>query len=235
MKLFSPKELSVTYTTRQADDIGKIAYLTTTLNSLQKQVNDENDHFNNRLAEQREIYAEAKENLQKEIKVLESYVSSLRSERASFMIPVDQLKKQAEEALQEATKHARRLADKESDIDDLIEVMAARTSNLTEREQNVKDAERKLNRKIEGAEKEAQKISEGHKKLNLMMSEFKQEVDKRSKEIAEKESVIIIREKSNKDYFDAKEKDFEKREKVIADRRAVLDRMYIEIKRLKNK
>ena len=71
MKLFTPVQAKAVSTTRMADDVAQIAYLTVELRKLEERMNTEQNNFTARMSEQRAVYEEEKARLQDELKKIE--------------------------------------------------------------------------------------------------------------------------------------------------------------------
>lgn len=235
MKLFTPTQTKTLYTNKQAEDIEKIAYLTKTLNGLQRQINDANEQFNKRLAEQRTLYSGEKEKYQQELKDLQEEVVKLRKERKKLLEPISKTLLETENTLQEAKKRAQTLESRENELTDTIEKLQAKLDDVGQREMDIQERAKKLKIREEATEKEAKMVSDGHVRLNEMIVAFNKELTEKSQVLKERENAMIIVEQRNKEYLAKREKELADTQRKLNDERGVLDRLYKEIKRLENK
>lgn len=232
MKLFTPTQTKTLYTNKQAEDIEKIAYLTKTLNGLQRQINDANENFKKLLTNQREIYGAEKEKLQAELKKLNAELTILRRERKKLLKPIGEYRAETEKALLEATERAQSVESRENELTYTIEKLQAKLDDVGQREMDIQERAKKLRIREEATEKEAKMVSDGHVRLNEMMAKFQKELNEKTQVLKERENAMIIVEQRNKEYLAKREKELADTQRKLDDQRGVLDRLYKEIKRL---
>lgn len=232
MKLFTPTQTKTLYTNKQAEDIEKIAYLTKTLNGLQRQINDANENFKKLLTNQREVYSSEKEKLQDELKKLNAELTILRRERKKLLKPIGEYRAETEKALLEATERAQSVESRENELTYTIEKLQAKLDDVGQREMDIQERAKKLRIREEATEKEAKMVSDGHVRLNEMMAKFQKELNEKTQVLKERENAMIIVEQRNKEYLAKREKELADTQRKLDDQRGVLDRLYKEIKRL---
>src|SRR5574343_552495 len=232
MKLFTPTQTKTLYTNKQAEDIEKIAYLTKTLNGLQRQINDANENFKKLLTNQREVYSSEKEKLQDELKKLNADLTILRRERKKLLKPIGEYRAETEKALLEATERAQSVESRENELTYSIEKLQAKLDDVGQREMDIQERAKKLRIREEATEKEAKMVSDGHVRLNEMMAKFQKELNEKTQVLKERENAMIIVEQRNKEYLAKREKELADTQRKLDDQRGVLDRLYKEIKRL---
>lgn len=158
----SPKEAKDLHKAKQATDITEIAYLQTTLESLRKMINTENDNFSKRLEEQRNLYTQEKVKLQDEVREIAQEKNRLLAELPN----IDALRNEAEEKLKKAEEYLLECKMKNDSLDDLIEMAQSRLDEVNERESKLKEQEVALELRKDGIDKEAKMISDSHIRLN---------------------------------------------------------------------
>jgi len=235
MKLFTKREVTTTFNTKQSIDIGQIAYLETTLASLQNRINIENTQFEKRLKELKEVYGGEKTKLQEEVKVLQGELKILSDERVRLLVPFGNLKDQAKELLADAQLKILSLEVKEQEVEEILIKYQNKIDSLSTRETDIETKEQSLSIKLESAQKEAEQISEGHIRLNKLIKETDSKIYTQSKELAEKESAILLREQSFQRTKETIEKQLAEEKRALTDKRETLDRGFNELKRLQNK
>jgi uncharacterized coiled-coil DUF342 family protein len=226
MKLFSPKEVAVVSSKKKDEDIAQIAYLTKTLDGLQKSINKENDAFRLRLSEQREVYSKEKEQLQKEIQELTEITQGLRAERRQLMIPVETLKAEADIMHKETEKRLASIQQKEEETDELLSLLHTKLDDISSRESIIKEAEMALKIKVSGIEAEREQVSDSHIRLNQMMAEFSQNVQTKTKELSAKQDSLKQQERLMQATLAENDKYFSEQHKLLNDKRGALDRLY---------
>lgn len=229
MQLLNPSEVKTQFNNKQATDIVQAGYLKRILSDLQKSINTETTKFNENLANQRKVYNDEKVALQGEIQALEGILKVKREERANLMIPVDTLKEKAEILVKELEIKKSNLVKKEEELEDKIELVKERIDELTTREQKIAELEFALMSKKDGIDAESKQISESHEKINKMMSDFNTEVQTKTKELSEKESVLNIEKKRIYEYLEIREKELKDKERELLDKRAAFERAYKQI------
>jgi len=232
MKLFSPTQTKTLFTNKQAEDIEKIGYLTKTLTGLQRQINDANEQFKLRLAEQRTLYAGEKERLQSEIKELDGKLSILRQELEKYLEPTGEYRAMTEVALLDALERSQTLEEKENDYGYRLEKLQGKIDEITSRESDIDRREKEVNVRKDSIDSEAKMVSQGHIRLNEMMQAFQKELTEKTQVIKERENAMLIVEQRNKEYLEKREKELSEYQRKLEDQRGVLDRLYKEIKRL---
>lgn len=232
MKLFTPSSAKIEHGNKRDQDIAQIAYLTITLDKLQKRINIEQTNFDARMKEQRALYTEEKSKLQHEIKEKQEIVDKLEKRREQALIPVKQLKQQEEAILKEIEALQKSLTEKELTVDEMRENLSDKMDELSEREIQIIENELKIESRLKGIEEETEMISKTHARLNTQVSEFRKEVEVKTKEISEREESLRIREVRNKEYIESRTKQLDEMERGLKDRREALDR---EFNRLKKK
>lgn len=226
MKLFSAKQVAVTFNQKVSRDVEQVAYLETELTKLQKRINTENNNFETRLVELRKIYGEAKENLQKEIQDLEKVVKRLQEERTSLLIPITGLKEKAEALLQEREKLLEKTLKKEELVESQLEVLHNKIDELSTRESILEESEQKHLIRKESTEKEAEQVSEGHRKLNALLKNFKREYEIKTKELRENQKAVAIKESRLQEMLIAHKEQVEKDNRILKDKRETLERAF---------
>lgn len=232
MKLFSPKIAKLAHNGKRDEDISQIAFLTVTLKKLQDSINLENTNFDKRMVEQRELYTNEKIKLQGEVKELEQKLQIGEKRLMELLIPIDGLKEQAENALENALSKAKSLVAREEEVSEKEELLADKLDSLGERELKISDAEMKIESRLTGIAEESKLISDSHKLLNAEKRLFLEESVPKIKFIREEEERLKIIEKRNREYLDLRIKELDEKEKSLKDRREALER---EFTRLNNK
>lgn len=232
MKLFTPKQAKEEYKVKQGVDITQIAYLETTLKKLQLEINRETLQYQQRMKEQRDAYGVEKNALQADLRLLEATVETLRAERERLMIPIDTLKKEAQELHEKAQKRLEEIELQEIEIEATLERITRKLDELSEREVTIELVENQLDKDLQGIKEEKIQVSEGHMRLNLMISTFNQEVDRKTKEINESMVKLEIEKKRAAEYLELRTKELNDQERGLADRRQALEREFERIKKL---
>lgn len=235
MKLLSPNEAKASFVNKQANDVVQVGYMKRVLADLQNSINTEKTKFEENLANQRKVYNDEKLSLQGEIRALEGIIEAKRAERDTLMIPVDSLKNEAEELVKVLKEKEQEVNKKIEELEDSIELAQIKLDRISEREQEISDLEVKLITKKVGIDQEAEQVSSGHSRLNQLIQDFNKEVEKKSKELAEKESILAIEQKRVRERIELKEKEFVEIEKGLADKRATLDAGFEELRRKQKK
>jgi len=225
MQLFTRREVTLESEKKKANDITQVAYLTTTLARLQKQINDEVIEFDKRMEEQRNVYSEVKEALKQEIKTLTDDLQRLKTARSEALVPIGAIERRAEALRAKAQTELEVLEKKQEQAEELINTLTERLDSLSERECILQAGEDALMKKIEGAQAERLIVSEGHKKLNEMVAEFRATFADKNTSLAIREKEIIAREIAFKTIIEEKQKQLDSKEKELVNReRAVRDR-----------
>lgn len=235
MKPFSPVQARIAHNSKRDDDIAQIAYLTITLDKLQKRINTEESNFSARMVEQREVYNDEKLRLQNEIKQLEAKISAGERRLVELLIPIDGLKDRAKETLATSQMQALSIMTREENISELEELLTEKLDMVTEREVNIAEQELKLESKSRGIQEEAKMISATHERLNKEIEAFKSEEAIKTKLLEERENALLIKEKRNHEYLDSRTAHLDEQERGLKDRRAALDRAFEELRRLSTK
>lgn len=230
MKLFSPQEAKQQFRTKQSIDITQVGYMEKTLNNLQNRINTENTNFEKRLAEQRELYGSEKTKLQDELRSLTTEVTGLRAERMNLLIPIDGLKEETEKLNIEAVERLNQIKIKEKELDDLTESTKKRLEFITDKKEEIESEEEEMLRKKKGIDDEAEMISKSHANLNKLIETFNLEVQKTTRNLSQRESIIEAKEKNCQDFIKSSEINFKQRESKLKDERDTLDRAWKELK-----
>lgn len=233
MKLFSPQAAKVAHNHKQEEDVAQVAFLTVTLNKLQNSINTENTNWEKRMKEQRELYGEEKIKLQEELRNLHLEVGIKEKRLKELLIPIDDLKTQNQAILRVSEDKLTLIKQKEEEILELQELLKDKLDNLTEREANIYENEIKIESRLMGIEEEGKMIAENHKKLNQERMSFDIERKQREKALAEAEEIILIKEKRNHEYINARTTELDALERSLKDRRVALDRAFKEVELLK--
>ena len=230
MKLFSPQEAKQQFRTKQSIDITQVGYMEKTLNNLQNRINTENTNFEKRLAEQRELYGSEKTKLQAELRSLTTEVTGLRAERMNLLIPITGLKEETEKLNADAVERLQQISIREKETDELLESTKKRLEFITDKKEEIETEEERMLLKKKGIEEESEMISESHAKLNKLIETFNLEAQKKTRELAERESTINMKEKNVNAFIKSSETNFNYRESKLKDERDTLDRAWKELK-----
>lgn len=234
MKLFTPVQAKAVSTTRMADDVAQIAYLTVELRKLEERMNTEQNNFTARMSEQRAVYEEEKARLQDELKKIEQKIVLGERRLVELLVPVDNLTERASETLSRSQIEGISIMTREENLIELEELFKEKMDMVTEREARAYDTERKLQSRVQGAKEEAEMISRRHTQLNEAVLKFNEDKSIKEKYLEERENSIIAREIRNTEYLDLRTKELDEEKRALADKRAALDRAFEEITRLKN-
>jgi len=232
MQLMTRLESNKEFTSKQGNDIARAALLETTLKRLQDRINAENTQFEAKLTEQRKVYGDEKLALQGQIKALDDELHSLRQERIQLMIPINDLRADAELTLEELNRRLIEVTTKQDELDELSLHLTERLDELSDRESKCKDLETTLNLRKIGIDSEAEQISNGHTRLNGQIKDFMVTLETKTKELVVKEESLNIEKKRVQEYLELRTKELDEEKKGLADKRAALER---EFNRLNNK
>ena len=233
MKLFSPTQSKVANDHKQEDAVAQIAYLSVTLKKLQDSINLENQNFEKRMQEQRQVYGEEKEHLQDDLRALEASVAQKEHELVELLVPVEEYAERAKGTLSKAQMKAISIMTREEEIAGKEELLQEKLDEVSEREIIVAENEIKIESRLKGIEDEAQMVSTGHKLLNEDRSRFEIERREKEKTLQEKESSITIIERRNREYLENRTKELNDQEKALKDKREALDRAFSQVEKLK--
>ena len=233
MKLFSPTQAKEQFKTKQSNEIVQVAYLEGALKRLQAQINTANYNFSKLLSDQRELYGSEKLALRQELEDLTKQVQDLREQRKALMVPVESLKKEAEEKLQKADDLLKRLEVDGIELDHKIESVTHTLDDVSERKQRLIDEETVWKMKKMGIDEERQQVSDSHVRLNELIAKFDAEVRQRSKELTDSESKLRIEQQRVKEYVEGRTKELDEEKRSLADRRDALEREFARLKKKK--
>ena len=226
----SRTEITKTFNQKQGDDIARSAYLEKTLKTLQQRINTENDKFEEKLKEQRKVYGEEKIALQAELRELEGVVGRLKVERKQLMIPIVDLRIEAEKTLEELNRRIETHKIREEQLEDSTSAIMARIDKTREQEKINDEWELSLKVRQLGIDAESEQVSAGHTKLNSQMKEFMVEVETKTRELRHREEVLEIEKKRAQEYFDNRKDELDKQEISLMDRRGAFEREYNRLK-----
>lgn len=238
MQLFSPRESKLASEKKVQSDVSQIAYLTESIEALQKRINKENDSWEKSRKLQRDVYSSEKAELQAEIFSLEEDVSRLKAERAILLKPIDEIRERAEKLSSEVAKRERAADEKEKENEETAQLLSQRLDELSERETTLRDGEKSLIHRRNGVETEAKMVSDGHIALNKETLDFHDASTKRRREIDKYEARVRAEIQAKNTILDEREKDIVSRETDIkeaqsrlADERGTLDRAWEELRK----
>lgn len=233
MKLLTPKIAVESSKRDEQDAITRITYLNETLSSLQKRINTEQENFDKRIKEQRDVYGEEKRVLQDEVRVLSDEVSSLLRQRKQAMIPIRELENEAKRLRDVAQGVFIDAQNTRVEAEEMHMLYQKKMDTLTSREQDFDTRSLALSLREDGSRREAAMISESHTRHNEIVSAFNMDVARQIHDLSQRESEHKLKELALQDSM----KEFEKRkgeaERVLADKRAALERAFTHIKNQK--
>jgi len=233
MKLLTPKESGKMSDERKVQDLSVITYMQTTLDRLQKRINEENTAFDERMKEQREIYGAEKERLQGEIRNLGNEVAEFQKQRAVSMIPVTELIEEAREKNEDAERRLLLIEQGEEELEAKMELVTRKLDELSTREQYISETEQRLSERVKGITEESRQVSEGHERLNKLIAEAEAELTAKASKIAQDARKLEVRERLHQNAVGQFSNDKQVFEKEMKDKREALDRAFAEVNRLK--
>lgn len=229
MKLFTPREATTETGKKKNEFIQEIAYLQTTLNTLQQRLNNENQQFEIRLVEQRDVYNQEKQNLQRDLKKLTEEVNKLEKKREVAMVPVNMLKKAEKEVLKKLEKQVKVAEDKEYEADKKMLTFQNRLDDILEKQSIIEEAEEMLTQRGIATQAEADQVSKLHTDLNQRLQLFNQEYQTKLKDLEHREDSMAVKEKALIETDKEHKKRFAEDTKLLTDRRQALERFAKEI------
>jgi len=232
MNLLSRQQASTVHGKKRDDDIAQVAYLTVTLEKLQKQINEENDNFSKRMVEQRDLYNAEKVQLQAEVRTLEAKVHEEERKLIESLLPVQEYGDRAQEVLSNTQIKAVSLLTREEEVSRLEELLTDKLDDLTEREIRIKENETRIQSTITGLEEEKTMVSESHKRLNDELLAFNLERKNKLKELEEFENSIMVKKAMNEQYLELRKKELDEKETALKDKREAFDRAFTELQTL---
>ncbi len=200
---------------------------------LIKRVNDARENADKEMAQIesdlatfRKEKAEEKSLLSKLLDWFKEEVSKLEARRRDAMLPVEELRKEAEDRIaQVAIREEKVWNDEITNKNDLSELVE-RTQELVGREERVSEKEKELDKRenrVQGAETKAQL---GIADLNLKWVEYHKTVNATNADIERREKEIEDGKKANDIYkqsLDERAKELFEKDREITNNRAVLD------------
>lgn len=232
MKLFTPTQAKQSYAKSHEDEIAQVAYLTQTLSKLQLQINREEENFSKRLEEQRALYNEVKEQLQAELRYLESRCEKEESRLVRLMKPIDGIKERALAELALAEHIKADVEQKQKVVHIALEKLSEASENMRLRDSEISRVEASQLLLQKQIEEKQEMVDSSLSRLGAVVAEVEATHEKRMKLLVERENAVEARIKANNAYVDSRSLELNAKEALLNDRLQMVER---DIKRLKAK
>lgn len=231
MRLLKPQEGQNRKQSENATLELRAQQLDQVIKDKRKEINDLDIQLVNSLSEIGTKNYEEEQQWKSKIRVLTQEVEALESRRKSALLPLEEREKKVQDRESVLLKREENLAIKESDVEQIRELLEDKLDTVSEREEEATKYSITLNNREFAIQLQEKQISERMNALTDTLKESYGEIQKAKTQIAEREAFLKGRDVSiteRERNVDIKEASFANREKAITDRYNMLLRTITE-------
>jgi len=232
MKLLSPIAVKDVRGQELARDVLRIKETKDELQRVSQQLANAQADFNVSLARNRETWANEEQEHSKRLTEMTKEVEFIEERKKQALIPINMYKSEADKIMSDALEYKKSLDAKEEQIENTIELLESKLTDVADREQKVSLVEKKQKVAQEGILKQQEATRNGTQLLSEQIAQFhvKQQEDdklwnKRKRELDLKEINLEVREEKNIREIGA----IRVREAQVQDMRETLEREYVRL------
>lgn len=237
MKLMSPQETRDSKAAETSLNIARTQEVRKALSEAQRQLREAEAAFDVSLSSQRLQFASMQAEESDKLFALSKEVSALEARRRELLLPIDDIRAKAENALREAAISMRLADERQEELDRMQEIFEERLDQASDTVQKAEEQERKAARKAKGIEAQEEMTRIGSARLSESIRAFISEGEKRDAELSERR-LSLDRQgytlDSRENLLRIAEEDMKGREILLADGRAALGRAWKELENKKN-
>jgi aspartate ammonia-lyase len=234
MKLLPPTEARKLNKSQTDAHTAQIELLESTLKRLQDRINQENTAFEARMTEQRDLYGAERARLQIEVTGLENNIQELARQRKALLVPVEDLKQQAQQMLAEVELKRTELDAALATTEKLKRDAVEKLDDVLKRESILAEEEHTLSESKQVHENDLAAFEAAQDTFKKMRDMTLEDIGKRSLEVSERESAVGIKEKSLISMIKEHDTYVAEQHKFIIDRHQALERAWKELEKKQN-
>jgi hypothetical protein len=234
MKLLSNKELQSKENAEATFRISRIKELRDEESKLRIQVTNAELEFQKMLIENQKKWEAEYAEHQREVQKMKEEVSRLEAEKLAASIPFEILKSGADEKVKVANEFLESVKKRESDAEELKELLEIKLSAVEDREVSVLEREKKSLFDEQRAISALKESNDAREKLSEAILQFNKDSAAKRTELQERETSLILKEdslNSKAESLIGREKDLKDEQKRLRDGQDVLRRAWEELKR----
>ena len=233
MKLLPSNEIQQRNNSEEFLRITRIKDLRDEESRLRIQLTNTELEYQRMLLKNRTDWEKEWEEHQKEVQDRKSEIEKLESAKLAASVPFEILKTSAEEKVNAANEFLLSVKKRESEAEELKEILEGKISEVSEREDAVLEREQKVIFQEQHAKSRIEEANTAQKNLALAVDKFNKDSAEKRAELQSRESSVVLKEKSlisREESLVARENDLKSQMRRIRDEQDVLARAWNEIK-----
>lgn len=233
MKLLPSNEIQQRNNSEEFLRITRIKDLRDEESRLRIQLTNTELEYQRMLLKNRTDWEKEWEEHQKEVQDRKSEIEKLESAKLAASVPFEILKTSAEEKVNAANEFLSSVKKRESEAEELKEILEGKISEVSEREDAVLEREQKVIFQEQHAKSRIEEANTAQKNLALAVDKFNKDSAEKRAELQSRESSVVLKEKSlisREESLVARENDLKSQMRRIRDEQDVLARAWNEIK-----
>lgn len=233
MKLLPSNEIQQRNNSEEFLRITRIKDLRDEESRLRIQLTNTELEYQRMLLKNRTDWEKEWEEHQKEVQDRKSEIEKLEAAKLAASVPFEILKTSAEEKVNAANEFLSSVKKRESEAEELKEILEGKISEVSEREDAVLEREQKVIFQEQHAKSRIEEANTAQKNLALAVDKFNKDSAEKRAELQSRESSVVLKEKSlisREESLVARENDLKSQMRRIRDEQDVLARAWNEIK-----